>query len=482
MSGIMRYNKFTHNGSLSREKENLTYTLFEKLDFIHDLPKISFFRSDFRGSRFVNVSFHKNNFDRADFISAIFENCLFTDVDIAACEMKNCYFNNCNFTLNNYADTSIQECTFVNCIFEDEKFLVNMKNCTFINCTLKNCTFERSTTERMEFTDCEIFKTNLATMHAENYSFKSCVLEEVSLGISYIFGYKFYKTDISRLDVLYRGNTVKMNVDNFSEYIIELLPQQRFSEFINVNIFLIRNFDGIADQISKALDELSKINNTTRKLEITNLLEMFLFYFLNNQLPYKLVSKVLTILDEFDWTIFPFEEQLLYKSVHKKIEMTMNNFHYDDSFIESAAGETLFVTFRCKTDDYEEALKISSELLDELHVKLGLEKNYKLIQREKGSWILTFAVVGTVALMIPKMLHDCSKVFFDLALKQKMYKKYGRIIDNLPIDYNNIPKTLENVNLVTNSTTKAGITNPTFDNVVLTEAVNEILNQIDIGA
>lgn len=225
----------------------------------------------------------------------------------------------------------------------------------------------------MEFTECEIFNTNLATMHAENHRFKSCVLEDVSLGKNFIFGYLFYKTDTSRLDVLYRGNTVKMNVDNFSEYIIELLPQQRFFEFINANI-LFRNFKEVPDQISNALNELSKINNTTRKLEITNLLDMFSFYVFNNQLPYKLVSNVLNVLDDFNWAVFPFEEQLVYMSMHKKIEMIMNNFHYDNSFIESAAGETLFVTFRCKTDDYQEALKITSDLLDELHIKLGLEK------------------------------------------------------------------------------------------------------------
>lgn len=148
MGNIIKFNRFTDNGSLSREKENLSYTLFEKLDFINVLPKISFFRSDFRGSRFINVTFHKNNFDRADFISAIFENCSFNEVDIAACEIKNCYFNNCNFTLNNYANTSIQECTFENCTFENEQFLVHMKNCVFINCTMKNCNFDRSSTEK----------------------------------------------------------------------------------------------------------------------------------------------------------------------------------------------------------------------------------------------------------------------------------------------------------------------------------------------
>ncbi|MGO4729571.1 pentapeptide repeat-containing protein [Paenibacillus sp. 2KB_22] len=482
MSRIIKYNRFTDNGSLSREKEDLTYTLFEKLDFINELPKISFFRSDFRGSRFVNVSFYENNFDRADFISAIFEKCLFTEIDIAASEIKNCYFNECNFTLNNYANTSIQECTFENCTFEDEKFLVNMKNCKFINCTMRNCDFERSTTEKLEFNECEIYNTDLATMHAENFIFKSCVLENVSLGKSYIFGYLFYKTDISRLDVLYRGNTVKMNVDNFSEYIISLLTQQRFSEFINANIFLFRNFEGVPDQISNALSELSKINNTTRKLEMTNLFDMFTFYILNNQLPYKLVSKVLNILDDFDWTAFPFEEQLVYISMHKKIEMIMNTFHYDDSFIESAAGETLFVTFRCKTDDYQEALKLTSDLLDDLHLKLGLDKNYKLIQKEKGSWILTFAVVGVVALMMPKMLNDYSKTFFDFSLKRKKLKILGVLLDNIRIDPENIPKSLEQFNLILDTSEKSGLTNPTFDNIIVTEAFKEIVNQIDIGA
>lgn len=481
MEGVIKYKRFSNNGSLLREKENLTYTVFEELDFMNHLPQISFFRSDFRGSRFVNVSFYKNNFDRADFISAIFENCLFREVAIAACEMKNCYFNNSKFTLNTYANTSIQECTFENCTFENEKFLVNMKNCRFINCTLKNCTFERSTTEKMEFTDCEILKTDLATMHAENYSFKSCNLEDVSLGISYIFGYLFYKTDISRLYTLYRGDKIKISSDSLSEYIISLLEEQRFFEFLNTNIFLFKSFQVIPELFNNALNQLSQINNTTRRLEIVNLLDMFSFYILNNQLPYKLVCKILNILDEFDWTLFPFDEQILYMSMHKKIEMIITNFQYDNSFIESAIGSTQFITFRCKTNDYQEALKITSSFLDDIHAKLGLNKNYRLIMKEKGSWILTFAVVSTVGLMMPKIINNYSNIYFNFTVKNKISKKFNSILDDNNLTSNDKTKAINTIQQIAKVASEAGIINQKYDTINLDEPMKKIFSQIVIN-
>ncbi|PYE50157.1 pentapeptide repeat-containing protein [Paenibacillus barcinonensis] len=481
MSEITKFRKFIDNQSLTREKEDLTYTVFEKLNFIDELPQISFFRSDFRGSKFVEVQFYKNNFDRADFISAVFDSCLFKEVNIAASEIKNCYFNNCEFSLNDYANTSIQECTFENCNFENEQFLVNMKNCKFINCTLHKCQFERSTTEKMDFNHCHISESNMATMHAENYSFSFCKLENVSFGISYIFGYLFHETDISGLDVLYRGNSVKMNIENFSEYIISLLSHQRFYEFINANIFLFKKFDEIPDHFSHALIELSKINNSTRKLQITYILDMISFYTLNNQLPYKFICEILKRLDQFDWSIFPFDEQLVYMSLHKKIEMIITNFQYDYSFIESSANSTLFLTFTCKTDEYQEAFEITSNMLDELHSKLGFPKKYNLILKEKGSWILTFVVASTVGLMLPKLFNDYSNIYFNFVLKNRLLKKAELLLDNVTVNTENISTVIETLQLSSDLFSKAGLTNQKLDTLTASEAFKKIVSRVDIN-
>ncbi|MDR2166407.1 MAG: pentapeptide repeat-containing protein, partial [Clostridiales bacterium] len=71
MGELVRQKRFASTGSTSREKEDFTYTLFENIDFMQDDSPVSFFRSDFRGAKFVNVIFYRNNFDRADFISSV---------------------------------------------------------------------------------------------------------------------------------------------------------------------------------------------------------------------------------------------------------------------------------------------------------------------------------------------------------------------------------------------------------------------------
>ena len=70
---------------------NLSYIKFKDIDFSIYKP-ISFFRSDFRGSRFENIKFQNNYFDRADFIGSTFINCQFINVNFGACEMKSCFF------------------------------------------------------------------------------------------------------------------------------------------------------------------------------------------------------------------------------------------------------------------------------------------------------------------------------------------------------------------------------------------------------
>lgn len=67
--------------------KDLSYTLFKDIDFSSYTP-ISFFRSDFRGSRFENVKFQNNCFDRADFIGCTFINCTFINVDFGHADEK----------------------------------------------------------------------------------------------------------------------------------------------------------------------------------------------------------------------------------------------------------------------------------------------------------------------------------------------------------------------------------------------------------
>ena len=145
---------------------DLSYTRYIDIDFSLYKP-ISFFRSDFRGSRFENIKFKNNDFDRCDFIASTFINCHFSNVDFGACEIKACFFINCVFKKCIFDNTSIQESVFEKCIFNEQHILVNMKNCGMKYSQIINCTFERSTTEKIEFESCMIENTDFATIMAQ---------------------------------------------------------------------------------------------------------------------------------------------------------------------------------------------------------------------------------------------------------------------------------------------------------------------------
>ena len=238
MSKLVKYFEFIDNGSIKREKENFKYHLFKNFDFKHKNKPISFFRSDFRGAKFIDIIFYENNFDRADFIDASIFNSYFLKTNIGMSELKNCFIKDTEFKENIYKTTSIQGCVFINCKFISEKFLINMHNCEFINCEFIRCNFERSTIEEVLFNSCDIIECDLATMHAENLSFNECMLDEVFFGRDYWCSYLFKETSLNSINLKYRGKITSVKEDRalFKEYFIELYKTSRFFEFINAKI------------------------------------------------------------------------------------------------------------------------------------------------------------------------------------------------------------------------------------------------------
>lgn len=428
MNELVNYKKYEFNGSFHREKEDFTYTLFIDYDFSTDKQSTSFFRSDFRGARFENIKFHKNNFDRADFISCSFINTTFFDVNIAACEMKNCYYENVKFCKNHYNNTSIQECVFNNCIFEDEKILVNMKNCQFIDCIFKNLTFERSTTESIIFKTCEIFNTDFANMHAERFKFISCILEEVQIDVCYIYGYLFYNTNLIDIKIIYMGETLDFTEDNLLyKFAAKLWGRARYYEFINAYI-IFGHINNVKPLLEKAFFNLIKENTPQRNLEIYNILDMMQFYISNNIFNFSTTKSILEFLETLNISALTFEEKVTYMSQLEKIKAFFSDTQYNLDFIMSAQDDISFVTFYCNSSDYNNVFKCVSQIIKQVYDSLNLNMEYTLIDAQQGSWILTFVVISSCALLLPKIINEVTHLYFEINTKQKISK---RIADKL---------------------------------------------------
>lgn len=445
MNDIVNLNLFLKTEVLHYEKENFSYTLFKDQNLYNGNQGISFLRCDFRGSKFIHSNFYHNNLDRSDFITCIFLDVRFENVDIGACEMKNCYFNNVSFLEKNYYNnTSIQECTFENCKFESEKFLVNMKKCTFKNCEFINCGFERSTTEQLTFDNCKIYECDLATMHAEKHIFKNCLLQEVLMDIGYIFGYLFYNTNIDGMSVLYRGDRVYLeNQDTFSKHIESLWKEQRYYEFINANI-IYHHYEMIPQILLKSLKLSENKSPSIRLLDISDILDSITFYIENCLLPYPIFLEVVSVLEHHSWSNFPINENIIYRTKCEKIKILLKNAVFSDEFIRSAQGNISTITFRCKTNDFETAYQLSANILHKICIACGLKDEFSLIAKEKGSWILTFAIASSIALVVPKLLKCYSDTYFEIKTKKQFSKAISQKLKNSSLSIEEL-KTLNEI-------------------------------------
>lgn len=418
MNSLSKIKKFKFDKQDDYTCKDFSYTHFVDIDFSL-YPAISFFRSDFRGSRFENIIFKNNCFDRADFISCTFTNCKFLNVDIGASEMKTCYFLNVVFENCNFNNTSIQESTFEKCNFNNQHILINMKHCTMHDTRILDCTFERSTTENITFENCLLQKTDLATMHAECHRFINCELYMVKLGISYVFGYLLSKTNIKEFEVLYRGKEVKLDSQ---EEALKFLEETRMYEIINI-FFIYQKFERIPKLLENTLAYLYGNYNTSTKAEIINIFEALIFYVMQDITPYKCFIDCLAVINSMSLPKMKCEDELLFVAYKEKLNYIFSTGMYGKSFIESSCNEKAFITIHIDTNDYDQALMISNEFLEKLYQNCMISPSWELIDKEKGSWILTFVISAMVIVILPKVAKNYYNLFSEIQIKRKFKKQ-----------------------------------------------------------
>lgn len=404
---------------------DLSYTKFIDIDFSLYKP-ISFFRSDLRGSRFENIKFKTNNFDRCDFIASTFENCQFINVDFGACEIKSCFFINCRFEKCIYDNTSIQESMFEKCIFSKQHILVNMKNCEMKHSQISNCTFERSTTEKIEFEFCEIKNTDFATMHAECHKFIDCILNNVKLGVSYVFGYLLCNTSIKDFKVLYRGKEVKLDSQ---EEASRFLEESRTYELLNV-FFIYKGFDKIPQLLDRIVRHSYNNYNPATKSDLCNIFEALIFYATHDIMPYSCFINCLECINSIDLPTLNLKDELLFIGYKEKLNHIIFDGLYGKKFIESSRKEKAILILHINSDDYGEALKISNDFLAKLYEKCNIIGKWELIESCKGSWILTFAISAMIITMLPKTIKNYYNLISEIQIKSSLKKKILKKIDS----------------------------------------------------
>lgn len=418
------------------ESKDLSYSVFEKVDFHNYLQPVSFFRSDFRGSKFTNIKFYKNNFDRSDFLTSIFKDCIFEKVQFGCCQMKNCYFKNVVFKNNFYRNTSIHSTTFVNCEFPDETFLVNMQHCKLINCSFKGCSFEMSTTDNDIFEQCKFYDTNLATMHAENHKFINCDFDNVCMDSSYFFGYSFANCKLNEVFFLYHGENVQFEKIVIDKFLKKLESEHRYNDILNFFIHK-KSYEKIPNLLKEGFDYYNNMPYG-RMLNISLMLESLIFASEYETVPYDTLYESITILDNICLNDYSLNERIEISALFSKFQNALFlSSHTKEYIADINKNNKSTLSIKFCSDDYDKCVEASRKILN----TISDNKYWNLIEKKKGSWILIYSASTVIVLAaLPKIIKNFSDVYFDIKTKRHLSNKILDKLEGTDISLKDIKK------------------------------------------
>ncbi len=418
------------------ESRNLSYAVFENIDFHKFIHLISFFRSDFRGTKFTNIQFYKNNFDRSDFLSAVFIDCSFEKVQFGCCQMKNCYFKNVKFTNNLYRNTSIHSTTFIDCEFPDETFLINMQHCKLKNCTFGGCTFEMSTTDSDTFDNCIFFNTNLATMHAENHKFVKCQFHNVCIDSSYFFGYSIANCTWNQVTFLYRGDYVTFEDILVEDFVKTFEAEHRYNDIINFYISR-KSQEKIPDILKKSFYYYKKLPYG-RMLDISIILESLAFAAIYETVDYDILNKAITIIADADMSSYSFDERIEIDALCTKLQNALYLKPHSEKYLAQIDVSSIStLSIRLNSDDYDKCVETAEQLLN----SISDESYWTLIEKQKGSWILIYSAATVIVLAaLPKIIKNFADIYFDIKTKKVLSDKLLQKLEATDISLKDIKK------------------------------------------
>lgn len=375
-------NKFNFKEHGKYDRQSYKNTLFTDLPEIDG--QIDFYRSDFRGSKFYKLNISAN-FDRADFMGCSFQSVNFIDTSFGAPQFKNCIFENVVFRNNRYNATVFIKCSFLNCKFDEESIYSNFTVCSFNKTEFENLNFERSTVDNSKFLECNFLNVDFSTLAAEDLIFEATSFSNVSMSINYFFSYFIdSKTNLKDIVFEYRGSKTYLTEEVSDNYFNNLLEEQRYSELFNMCILL----NNEANLYNILLTTISKKN--TMGYQLLRCIECIIFYFKKGMLSFETASSLLNLLKISNQNI-----DINNLSINEKIyslEQLLVTIPFDKIKLKDNNTQDFIMKFRCAIDSENEAEEYIENLLHSilLSTQTTMDFSYKLIKKEKGSWIFTF--------------------------------------------------------------------------------------------
>lgn len=437
MEIIEKRNNFDSDDLHSYECKDLSYISIKDLNFKERKP-LSFYRSDFRGSKFTSNTFFKNNFDLADFIGNSFINTEFDNVNFGNCEFKNGLFLKCQFNSNIYGDLAIHDCDYKKCTFENETFHMTMFNCTFEDCQFINCIFDQCSTENLEFKKCTFIKVEMSTMHAEKFKFSKCTLRDTYLGACFLGSYFLKDIDIKLINFKYRGEIVEISSsDYFYTLLNDLKTQGRFFEFLNLYILLNNPSKELAKLFCDTLIlSFNEKNYKVLEYNIKGIFEIIEFYYNSPKLPFILFCDIYTQINEiYEKNIVPELCYVIFSECMFKLKQLILNFEFNwDYLYDVPLHQTASLEFHINDNSFDEAENKINYLFNFVNTNC-LDSSfgtplYEINERKTGSVIITVSTCLILALLSAKVVKEIYGTVCQIKIEHAQTSKEIALIES----------------------------------------------------
>ncbi|WP_305116188.1 pentapeptide repeat-containing protein [Thomasclavelia cocleata] len=462
---------------LNCESMNLSYKLFEDVDYTQSESIVSFYRCDFRGSKINNCIFYKNPFGRSDFIDTYICNSKFREVNWGSCLFENASFENTQFSGNRYKGVSAKYTYFKKCIFSNETIISNMFDCLYQECTFVDCIYEKSSILNIQFINCTFIRTDISQCHAEQLKFDSCTLQDVYLGLPFWATYLFKNTFINRFAFKYHGEIIDIIRESyFLSSFKEFWENGRLYEYINAHIISkqISMQSDLLNIVKKVFQKLIVFPAKIRKKNILDILSMFEFYFSYDNIDFITYNSIIEYLNLEGWKNYPFDEVIEYSAKIFKINVLISNFKYDYKYLYTInTNQKCICNFRLDCKDKEEAIKYLDTVFNVANDNLcnGYYDPplFEVKDISVGSIILTISSWALLAILVSysakKVFHNLQSIKIEHALNVAIQKQLS--------DKTN-PTTINDIDKVGKIAAKYNLINTDDDDAKLNKLSSEL--------
>lgn len=434
MSHLQPAKVFYDTGEDLLESKNFQGFLFRDIDFRKREKPLSFFRSDFRGSKFDLFTLYQNNFDRADFIDSYFnngtiENCYFGS------DFNNTYFNGIKFVGNQFESCSFYNCIFNGCSFTGGIFKeVNLRECKFLNCRLEHPVFQANTVDEIEFSQCQFEEVDFSNMTMMNIYFSYCTYSGVSIDPDYLGSY-FIKGDfLEGTKFKYRGHEIKL-FEKQQEVVNGLIhlfgDTNRYYEQFNL-LILKAAINGsleasqLLNIVGASLEEPSQL---IRDAQLKKIFQCIQFYATGSKVPLRVYFLIIGAIEEaienktdIGVSLW-FSNQLAYtKAVVEKELIDVGDTEFNTTKV--------FVEVQLNLDSVSEGERILRTFLDLVGYGRSQDSStlYEIISIRKGSVIVEILCYGFTALALSAIVKSTTRNLMETVFIYKFLSKGTKLL------------------------------------------------------